>query len=372
MVLTVNAGSSSLHLVLVEGEAVPDRLDLTGPPDSPSTDAAVAAFVKEHPAPDAVGHRLVHGGDVVLRPTVVDDALLAAVRGVTDLAPLHLPPALHLVEVLREWLPDVPHVLCPDTGFHADLPEHAATYPLPAAWRDRSRVGREGGREAYSLRRYGFHGLSYAWATRRAAQLLGRPVVDLRMVLAHLGGGASVCAVWGGRSVDTSMGFTPLDGVPMSTRSGAVDPGMLLWLLEPGRLSLDELRDGLHHHSGLLGLSGGRSGDTRELVAAAAAEDAQAALALAVYAHRVRREIAAAATNLDRLDALVFTGEIGWDQPEVRHAVCTGLRVLGVPLPARGNLPEDGLISPDGAAVPVLVVQPREELQLAEDVRQVV
>jgi acetate kinase len=361
MVLTVNAGSSSLHLALVDGDTVHDRLDVKGAPDSPDTDAAVATFVKERPAPDAVAHRLVHGGDVVQRPTVVDDALLGAVRGLTDLAPLHLPPALHLIQLLREWLPDVPHVLCPDTGFHADLPEHAATYPLPAAWRAR-----------YNLRRYGFHGLSYAWATRRAARLLGRPVTELRLVLTHLGGGASVCAVWGGRSVDTSMGFTPLDGVPMSTRSGAVDPGMLLWLLEPVRLSLDEVRDGLNHHAGLLGLSGDRSGDTRELVAAAAAEDARAALALAVFAHRVRREIAAAATNLDRLDAVVFTGEIGWDQPEVRHAVCSGLRLLGVPLPARGNLPADGLISPDAAAVPVLVVQPREELQLAEDVRQIV
>jgi acetate kinase len=191
-------------------------------------------------------------------------------------------------------------------------------------------------------------------------------------VLAHLGGGASVCAVWGGRSVDTSMGFTPLDGVPMSTRSGAVDPGMLLWLLEPGRLSLDEVREGLNQRAGLLGLSGDLSGDTRELVAAASDEDARAALALAVFVHQVRREIAAAATNLDRLDALVFTGEIGWDQPEVRHAVCAGLRLLGVPLPARGNLPEDGPVSPEGAEVPVLLVQPREELQLAEDVRQIV
>jgi acetate kinase len=360
MVLTVNAGSSSLHLALVEADSVSDRLDRTGPPESAETDAAVAAFVKEHPAPDAVGHRLVHGGDVVTRPAVVDDAMLSAVRGLADLAPLHLPPALHLVEVLRRALPEVPHVLCPDTGFHADLPEHAATYPLPADWRAR-----------YGLRRYGFHGLSYAWATRRAADLLDRPVADLRLVLAHLGGGASVCAVWGGRSVDTSMGFTPLDGIPMSTRSGAVDPGMLLWLLDPGRLGLAEVTDGLHHRAGLLGLSGGRSGDTRDLVDAAEHGDADATLALAVYAHRVRREIAAAATNLDRLDALVFTGEIGWDQPEVRYAVCTGLRLLGVPLPARGNLPADGVISPDGADVPVLVVQPREELQLAEDVRQV-
>jgi acetate kinase len=360
VVLTVNAGSSSLHLALVDGETVRDQLDVNGSVHSADTDAAVATFVKEHPVLDAVGHRLVHGGDVVQRPTVVDDALLGAVRGLTDLAPLHLPPALHLVALLREWLPDVPHVLCPDTGFHIDLPEHAATYPLPAEWRAR-----------YGLRRYGFHGLSYAWATRRAARLLGRPVAELRLVLAHLGGGASVCAVWGGRSVDTSMGFTPLDGVPMSTRSGAVDPGMLLWLLEPGRLSLDEVRDGLNHHAGLRGLSGDRSGDTRELVAAASGEDARAALALAVFAHRVRREIAAAATSLDRLDGLVFTGEIGWDQPEVRHAVCSGLRLLGVPLPVRGNLSEDGLISPNGAQVPVLVVRPREELQLAEDVRQI-
>ena len=166
------------------------------------------------------------------------------------------------------------------------------------------------------------------------------------------------------------MGFTPLDGVPMSTRSGAVDPGMLLWLLEPGRLSLDEVRDGLNHHAGLRGLRRPVRGHP-ELVAAASGEDARAALALAVFAHRVRREIAAAATSLDRLDGLVFTGEIGWDQPEVRHAVCSGLRLLGVPLPVRGNLSEDGLISPNGAQVPVLVVRPREELQLAEDVRQI-
>lgn len=361
MVLTVNAGSASLHLALVEGDATRDRLDLTGRPDTPAADDAVAEFVAGHRPPDAVGHRLVHGGEAVRQATVLDDALLDAVHGLIDLAPLHLPPALHLIEKLRGLLPDVPHVLCPDTGFHAHLPEHAATYPVPAAWRAR-----------FGLRRYGFHGLSYAWATRRAADLLGRPAADLRLVLAHLGGGSSVCAVSGGHSLDTSMGFTPLEGVPMSTRSGSVDPGMLLWLLEPGRLSLEEVTDGLNHHAGLFGLSD-RSGDTRELVAAARNDgDGRASLALAVYAHRVRREIAAAATNLDRLDALVFTGEIGWDQPEVREAVCAGLRLLGVARPVHGNLPEDGLVSPDGAGVPVLVVEPREELQLAAEVRQAI
>jgi hypothetical protein len=242
--------------------------------------------------------------------------------------------------------------------FHAGLPETAATYPLPADWRRR-----------WGPRRYGFHGLSYAYAyaTRRAAELLDRPADQLHIVLAHLGGGDSVCAVRDGRSVDTSMGFTPLDGVPMSTRSGTVDPGMLLWLLDDTRLSRDEMLDGLYHHAGLLGLSGDRSGDTRDLVAAAADGDQAAALALNVYTHRVRREIAAAATSLDRLDALVFTGEIGWDQPEVRRDICAGLGVLGVSIPAFANRDEDGPVHVPGVAVPVLVVQPREELQLALD-----
>jgi acetate kinase len=248
----------------------------------------------------------------------------------------------------------VPHVLCPDTAFHAGLPEAARTYALPAQWRRR-----------WGLRRYGFHGLSYAYALPRAAQLLDRPVEELQVVLAHLGGGDSVCAVSNGRSVDTSMGFTPLDGVPMSTRSGAVDPGMLLWLLD-GRLTRDEMEDGLYHHAGLLGLSDGFSGDTRELVAGGRK------LALEVYTHRVRREIAAAATSLDRLDAIVFTGEIGWDQPEVREQVCAGLGLLGVRLPVTGNLDHDGPVSPADAPVQVLAIEPREELQIARECRAVV
>ena len=243
--------------------------------------------------------------------------------------------------------------------FHANLPTAASTYPLPADWRSR-----------WGLRRYGFHGLSYAWATARSAELLGRPVTELSLVLAHLGGGASVCAVRGGRSVDISMGFTPLDGVPMSTRSGAIDPGIILWLLADHRLGLDQLADGLQHRSGLVGLSGGRSGDTRDLVAAADEGDSDAALALAVYTHRVRREIAAAATNLDRIDALVFTGEIGWDQPEVRSHVCAGLHLLGVGELVDRNRADDGWVSHPGATVPVLVVQPREELQIAAETRR--
>ena len=354
-VLTVNAGSHSLHLANVDGDVISTRLDRSDPPGSAEVAQAVDDFLARHEPPEAVGHRLVHGGDVLRRAAVADDELREAVNRVADLAPLHVPVALGLLDRMRERLPSVPHVLCPDTAFHAGLPDAAATYALPASWRSR-----------WGLRRYGFHGLSYAWATRRAARLLDRDVAELQMVLTHLGGGSSVCAVNAGRSVDTSMGFTPLDGVPMSTRSGAVDPGMLIWLLESRRLSLDELADGLNRQSGLLGLSAGRSNDTRDLVAAAAGHPA-AALALDVFVHRVRREIAAAATSLDRLDAVVFTGEIGWDQPEVRHGICSGLRQLGVPIPTRGTRRDDGPVSPNDATVNVLVVEPKEELEIATE-----
>jgi acetate kinase len=354
-VLTVNAGSSSLQLHLVRDGQVLGTEHSERSPDPEAAEQAVSAFLDAAPQCDvvAVGHRLVHGGEAVRRPTVADDGVLAAVREYADLAPLHVPPALALVDAARRRLPGVPHVLCPDTAFHVALPESAATYALPSEWRRR-----------YGLRRYGFHGLSYTWALGRTAELLGRSAASLQVVLTHLGGGSSVCAVRQGRSVDTSMGFTPLEGVPMSKRSGSVDPGMLLWLLSGSRLSIEELREGLEHRSGLLGLSDGRSGDTRELVAAG---DPASALALEVFVHRVSREIAAAATSLGRLDALVFTGEIGWDQPEVRDAVCRRLALLGVEPPVRADLDTDGTIGAPGAIVPVLAVQPREELQLARD-----
>ncbi|WP_405144181.1 acetate/propionate family kinase [Sphaerisporangium sp. NBC_01403] len=354
--LTVNAGSSSLRLDLVrDGEVLHELYVERQAPDPSAIDDTIDGFLREAPPCEiaVAGHRLVHGGDAVRAPTVVDDGVLAAVRRFADLAPLHVPPALALVEAARRRLPGIPHVLCPDTAFHAGMPEVAATYALPAEWRSR-----------YGLRRYGFHGLSYAWALQRAAGLLGRPAGTLRLVLAHLGGGSSVCAARDGGGVDTSMGFTPLEGVPMSTRSGSVDPGMLLWLLSGSRLTLDELSDGLEHRSGLLGLSDGRSGDTRDLVASG---DPASALALAVFAHRVAREMAAAATSLDRLDGLVFTGEIGWDQPEVRHDVCRRLGLLGIAPPAREHVDDDMVVSAPDAAVPVLVIRPREELQLARE-----
>ncbi|SDM93048.1 acetate kinase [Lentzea albidocapillata subsp. violacea] len=355
-VLTVNAGSNSLkaHLVDTGSEEVLDSVDVEGPPDADEARRALDDLLDGADDVVAAGHRLVHGGPGLRAPTLVDDDAIAAAHRAEALAPLHVPPALRLLEVLRERLSGVSHVLCPDTAFHTDLPEVAATYPLPAEWRER-----------YGLRRYGFHGLSYRWALDRAAVLLERSADGLSVLMTHLGGGCSVCAVRDGRSVDTSMGFTPLEGVPMSKRSGSVDPGMLLWLLRNG-IDLDALEHGLNHESGLLGLSGGRSGDTRDLVAAAG-EDPAAALALRVFAHRVRRELAAAATSLDRLDALVFTGEIGWDQPEVRADVVAGLSLLDIPRDLTAGTDGDGPVSPPDAVVPVLVVRPREELQLCRD-----
>ncbi|MGW0811263.1 acetate/propionate family kinase [Nonomuraea sp. NPDC002799] len=360
-VLTVNAGSSSLRLDFVEGGSVLDSAHAERAIDPAAAGQELAAFLGSHFDRDvsAVAHRLVHGGDLVRGPVVADDETVAGLRGLTSLAPMHLPPALALLDAAREQLPAVPHVLCPDTAFHAGLPDEAAVYPVPREWRER-----------YGLRRYGFHGLSYAWALDRVAELLGKPAADLELVLTHLGGGSSVCAVSGGRSLDTSMGFTPLEGMPMSKRSGSVDPGMLVWLLSEGHLSVAELGEGLTRRSGLLGLSDGRSGDTRDLVAAERDGDEAAAFALRVFSHRVAREIAAAATSLGRVDALVFTGEIGWDQPEVRDAVCRRLGLLGVEPPVHGNRDDDGPVSADDAAVPVLVIQVREELQLARECLQ--
>ncbi|WP_199430931.1 acetate/propionate family kinase [Qaidamihabitans albus] len=345
-ILTVNAGSSSLraHVVDPGGLRVLDEEHVEHPADSPEAREALGALLERMTEPVAVGHRLVHGGASVVAPSLVDDDVVAALREVASIAPLHVPNSLALLDFLRDRLPGVPHVVCPDTAFHADLPEHARRYALPREWTER-----------WGLRRFGFHGLSYAWALRRATELLERPSWELNLLIAHLSGGCSVCAVRDGHSVDTSMGFTPLEGPAMSTRSGTVDPGMLLWLLQDDRLSLDELDEGLHRRSGLLGLSGGRSGDTRDLVRAARAGDESAQLAMDVFNHRVRRELGAVAASLDRLDALVLTGDISNNQPEVAEALCAGLGVLGV-----------------GERVPLLIVEAREELQLAYETARVV
>ncbi|MCW2885745.1 MAG: acetate kinase [Streptosporangiaceae bacterium] len=360
-VLVVDAGSGSLHLrVVADDGAVHAGQDLEDP-SSQDTVQALRELAGGDVPIDAVGHRIVHGGPDLRAPRLVDEEVRARLDLVAKLAPLHVPPALAALDEARRVLADVPHVACFDTAFHAGLPEAAYVYALPAEWRER-----------YGIRRYGFHGLSYEWTLARSAELLGRPADRLQVVLTHLGGGCSATAVRAGRSVDTTMGFTPLEGMVMSRRSGTVDPGLLLWLATEHGLTAEEMTEALNRRSGLTGLSG-TSGDTRELVKSRASGDAAAALALAVFTHRARRAIAAMAASLDRVDALVFTGEIGEDQPEVREEICAGLGVLGIcgGLGSAGVLSEDTVVSAPGAAVPVLVVPTGEIQQIVIEVRSV-
>jgi acetate kinase len=359
-VLVVNAGSTSLKLSVLDdaGNLVSAReLD---PWDGSPDHEELRAFLADTGNEVASGHRVVHGGSRFRTAVKIDDSVIASIRELTDLAPLHQPRALAGIEAVRHALPDAPAVACFDTAFHAHLPEAAARYALPAAWTSR-----------FGLRRYGFHGLSHAYAARQAARLLGRDEAGLRIVTCHLGGGASLAAVLGGRSVDTTMGFTPLEGLVMATRSGSVDPGLLMWLLQHTDLDIADVSRGLEQESGLAGLTAG-SGDMREVRAAAEAGSAAAQLAIEVYLHRLRREIAAMAAAMNGLDALVFTGGIGEHAPWLRAAAADGLGFLGVRLDAgRNRATADAEIGDPAAGVRVLVVTAREDLEIARQVREV-
>ena len=350
-VLTVNTGSSSVKLrVLDADDAVLVTRDST--PENLGSD--VGDLLEQA---DAVGHRVVHGGPDHVAPERVTDDLVADLRGLVALAPLHQPVALDAIEAVRRAAPDVPAVVSFDTAFHADLPAAARTYALPREWRER-----------HGLRRYGFHGLSYAYACRRAAELLGRP--DLRLVVAHLGSGASLAAVRGGRSMDTTMGFTPLEGLVMATRAGTVDPGLLLWLVEHAGLTAAEVLDGVDRDGGLLGLAGTK--DMREVLERSAAGDSDARLALEVYLHRLAASVAAMTASLGGLDALVVTGGVGEASAEVRRLLVERLGYLGLALDPRNEQVEgDGVVSAPDAAVQVLVVQAREDVEIARGTRGV-
>jgi acetate kinase len=265
--LVVNAGSSSLKLTLLDDDGTTAAARTVQPWEGAGRLEPLEEFLADGGAVDAVGHRVVHGGPRHTGPARVDPALIAYLGSISHLAPLHNPRALAGIEATERLLPDVPAVACFDTTFHATLPPAARTYAVPAEWNVR-----------YGLRRYGFHGLSHAYAVRRAAELVGRPLEDLRIVSCHLGAGASLAAVREGRSVDTTMGFTPLAGLVMNTRPGTLDPGLLLWLLQHGGVPVAELGDVLEHSAGLRGLSG-TSGDLREVLAGRDAGDAACALA---------------------------------------------------------------------------------------------
>jgi acetate kinase len=354
-VLVVNAGSSSLKLrVLDPADAVLAEADIDAP-RAQVDEEALRTWIADAGPIDAVGHRIVHGGERFRSAVRVDDEVVAALRDLTDLAPLHQPKSLAALDAVSKTLPDTPAVACFDTAFHADLPAAAATYAVPRPWRER-----------WGVRRYGFHGLSHAYAARRAREMTG----VARVVTAHLGAGASLAAVHDGRSVDTTMGFTPLEGLVMATRSGTVDPGLLLWLLEREKLTVGAMSEALEHDAGLSALAG--TGDMREVLARRADDD-DARLAFAVYVHRLRAGIAAMAAALGGVDALVFTGGVGERSAPVREAAADGLGFLGVALDAARNDAADGDadVSRAGAAVRTLVIRAREDVEIARGVRAV-
>jgi len=372
-VLVVNAGSSSLKL-----RALPDGPSLHVERIGEDDDATISVAGREvdrRPLADAreafeaafeaagseldparislVGHRVVHGGERYVDPLLLDDEALADLDRLSPLAPLHNPANLAGIRAARAVLPRARHVAVFDTAFHAALPRRAYLYALPMA------LYRDGG-----IRRYGFHGTSHDVVSARLADRLGRPREELRIVTLHLGNGASAAAVRGGRSVDTTMGFTPLEGLVMGTRSGDVDPGVLVHLLRRGT-SPAELDDLLNRKSGVLGLSG-VSNDLRDVWSAADAGDQDAEAALEVYAYRIRKAIASMAAAMGGLDALVFTGGVGENDARVRAAATDGLAFLGVTLDADANERHGPRIGAADAAVETWVIPTDEEARIAE------
>ena len=390
-VLVLNCGSSSIKYQLVDvadGVALAKGLaERIGEPDGhlhhQGTDGEV---VRDDPIPDhvsgmrailaafeeagpelsrsdlaAVGHRVVHGGERFADPTLIDDAVVDTVDDLATLAPLHNPANATGIRVARKVLPDLPHVAIFDTAFHHTLPPHASTYAVPPAWR-----------ADHGVRRYGFHGTSVAHVSREACRLLGREVDDCNLIVLHLGNGASATAIAGGRSIDTSMGLTPLEGLVMGTRSGDVDPAVIAYLHRVADVSAQDVDDQLNRDSGLLGLAG--ANDMREVHRRVDAGSKAAQLALDVYCYRLRKYVGAYYAALGRVDAIVFTAGIGENDADVRARSLAGLERLGVVIdPARNasRRRDARSISPDGADVAVLVVPTNEELEIARQALEV-
>jgi acetate kinase len=361
-ILTVNAGSSSVKLRLVgEDDAIVAERELSAPQAQVDPGELRAALAASLSGADAVAHRIVHGGERYVTATLIDGEVRRALGELTELAPLHQPKSLAALDAVSAQQPGVPAVACFDTAFHATLPAAASTYALPARWRQR-----------WGLRRFGFHGLSHSWVARHAPELVPADDGGLRRIVScHLGAGASLCAIADGRSVDTTMGFTPLEGLVMATRSGSVDPGLLLWLLEREAVNEREMAAALEHESGLAGLAG--SADMRAVLERAGHGEAEAAAAVDVYLHRLGAGIGAMTAALGGIDALVFTGGVGERAPEIRARALASLDYLGVGVNAAANerVAGDADITAPGAPVRTLVLRAREDLEMARQARQV-
>jgi acetate kinase len=391
-VLVINAGSSSLKYSLIDGRsgkaAASGLVERIGEDEGrhvhhgPDGDSEVTRAIADHedalrgaldafeshgPSLDeidlaAVGHRVVHGGSRFGAPALIDDELVAAVTDLVPLAPLHNPANLEGIEVARRLFPDLPQVAVFDTAFHQTLPEHAYTYAVPLAWRD-----------DHGIRRYGFHGTSHAFVSQEAARLLGRDATDVNVIVLHLGNGCSASAVQGGRSIETSMGLTPLEGLVMGTRSGDLDPAVPAYLTRELGLTTAEVDRQLNSASGLKGLAG--ANDFREVSRLRADGDPGAQLAFDVYCHRLRKYVGAYYAVLGTVDAVVFTAGVGEHSAEVRATALSGLERLGITVDAVRNQSastEARFLSPDDSQVAVLVVPTNEEWQIARETLDVV
>ncbi|MCT2279806.1 acetate kinase [Micromonospora chalcea] len=364
-ILVLNSGSSSVKYRLYDGDDILDKgtVERIGEPGGGPADheSAVREIIGRLDLTGlaGVGHRVVHGGRKFSEPVRIDDAVVAAIEDLVPLAPLHNPANLAGIRVALEALPDTPQVAVFDTAFHHTLPDAAATYAIDKATAER-----------YGVRRYGFHGTSHAYVSRRTAELLDRPYAETNTITLHLGNGASACAVQGGRSVATSMGMSPLEGLVMGTRSGDLDPTVIFHLRREGGMGVDDIDDLLNHRSGLLGLTG--VNDMREVLARRAAGDPDATLAFDVYCRRITGYVGAYYALLGRVDAIAFTAGVGEHAAPVRSASLAGLDRLGIAVdPARNDGHGDRIVSPDGAEVAVLVVGTDEEREIARETREV-
>ncbi|GAA2613447.1 acetate/propionate family kinase [Paractinoplanes durhamensis] len=361
-VLVLNSGSSSVKYRLFDGSATLAKglVEKIGEPGGDTADHR-EALQKIMSATDlaglaAVGHRVVHGGSDFTEPTVVDDDVVARIESLIPLAPLHNPAAVTGLEVARHLLPDVPQVAVFDTAFHATIPPEGVTWAIDAELAAK-----------WQIRRYGFHGTSHAYVARRTAEILGKPVEDTNVITLHLGNGASATAVQGGRSVATSMGLSPLDGLVMGTRSGSIDPTVIFHLHRVAGMPLDEIEDSLTRHGGVLGLCG--DNDMRAVEERRAAGDQAATLAFAVYLRRLRETVGAYLAVLGRVDAITFTAGVGEHSPEVRAESLAGLEPLGIAVDPARNEAGATIISPDGSRTAVCVVSTEEELEIADQAR---